>query len=208
MQNEIPDLVYIFPSFYEENKIAKEIEIIKHPKLKIITHKNEEGSAFNAFEWIVPTAFGVYILKPYFEGFLSEAGKDHYVLLKNFISKFLEKGKEFNFSVITSSKSTKKLSKKYNNSFSVSIQLQTKNDRDVKLLFENSLTIEEWKKANIIILDVFEDHYKNYPNDNLTLLLKKFDNKPNRKLYIIIDKKHKNILLKDDNDLISEFKDN
>lgn len=208
MKNEIPDLVYVYPSFYSENEVANETSIIKHPKLKIITHKSEEFSAFNSFEWIIPTAFGVYILKPYFEGFLSEAGKDHYVLLKNFIGSFLEKGKEFNFSVMASSKSTEKLSKKYNNSFSVSVELQTKNNRVVKLLFENSLTIEEWKEANAKILDAFEDHYKNYPHDNLTSLIKKFDNKPQRKLYITIDKKQKNLSLKDDNDLILEFKNN
>lgn len=106
------------------------------------------------------------------------------------------------------SKSTEKLSKKYNNSFSVSVELQTKNNRVVKLLFENSLTIEEWKEANAKILDAFEDHYKNYPHDYLTSLIKKFDNKPHRKLYITIDKKQKNLSLKDDNDLILEFKNN
>jgi hypothetical protein len=206
MTNEIPDLVYIYPSFYPEDNVAKEIEAIKHPDLNIVTHKNEEGSMFNAFEWIIPTAFGVYILKPYFEGFLSEAGKDHYVLLKKFIDSFLEKGKEFNFSIMAASKSTEKLSKKYNNSFSVSVELQTKNNRIVKLLFSNSLTVEEWKEANSKILDAFEDHYKNYPNDNLTSLIKKFDDKPHRKLYIIVDKNPKDISIKDDNDMISEFR--
>jgi len=206
MNKDIPALIYRFPSFYSEDKVAEEMEAIKHPSLNIITHKNQEGSMFNAFEWIIPTVFGVCILKPYFEGFLTEAGKDHYVLLKNFIGSFLEKGKEFNFSVMASSKSTEKLSKKYNNSFSVSVELQTKNDRVVKLLFSNSLTIEEWKEANSKILDAFDDHYKNYPNDNLTSLIKKFDDKPHRKLYITIDKKQKELVLKDDNDLVLEFK--
>lgn len=208
MSKDIPTLIYTFPSFYSEDKVAEEIEAIKHPNLNIITHKNEDGSIFNSFEWIIPTAFGVYILKPYFEGFLSEAGKDHYILLKNFIGSFLEKGKEFNFSVMASSKSKEKLSKKYNNSFSVSVELQTKNDRIVKLLFSNSLTIEEWKKANSKILDAFEDHYKNYPNDNLTSLIQKFDDKPHRKLYITVDKDPTDLLIRDDNDLMLEFKNN
>ena len=208
MQKEIPDLVYIFPSSYSEAVVAEEISEIEHPQLLITTHKNQEGSIFNALEWYIPTAFGVYILKPYFEGFLSEAGKDHYVLLKRFINRFLEKGKEFNFSVIASSKSPEKLSKKYNKSFTVSVELQTKNNKVVKVLFDNSLTIEEWKSANERVLDIFENHYKDYPNDKLTVLIAKFDNKPHRKLYITIDKNPKDILIRDDNDMMLEFKNN
>lgn len=208
MQKEIPDLVYIFPSSYSEAVVAEEISEIEHPQLLIATHKNKEGSIFNALEWYIPTAFGVYILKPYFEGFLSEAGKDHYVLLKRFINRFLEKGKEFNFSVIASSQSTEKLSKKYNKSFTVAVELQTKNNKVVKVLFDNSLTIDEWKSANERVLDIFENHYKDYPNDKLTALISKFDNKPHRKLYITADKDPKDILIRDDNDMMLEFKNN
>lgn len=33
-------------------------------------------------EWLLPTAIVVYLAKPYFESFLREMGKDHYVLAK------------------------------------------------------------------------------------------------------------------------------
>ncbi|MCZ2223308.1 MAG: hypothetical protein LC122_06725, partial [Chitinophagales bacterium] len=161
---------------------------------------------FNAFEWVIPTAFGVLILKPYFEGFLSEAGKDHYVLLKKFIGDFLEKGKEYNFSVIAAKQSSEKLSQKYNKSFSVSIEMQTKNDRTIKVLYDNSISVEEWKNASEEILNIFDDHYKNYPNDELTSKIKQFDNKPHRKLYITVDKFPQKYILKDDTEMMIEFK--
>ena len=44
-----------------------------HLNLKV---QKVEKDAWIAFEWVVPTAFGVYILKPYFDSFLKEAGKD------------------------------------------------------------------------------------------------------------------------------------
>lgn len=34
------------------------------------------------FEWLLPTAAILYVAKSYFDGFLKEAGKDHYALLK------------------------------------------------------------------------------------------------------------------------------
>lgn len=206
MQNEIPDIVYVFPSFFQEEKIIDDLEIIKSPNLKILTHKSEENPMYNAFEWIIPTAFGVYILKPYFDGILSEAGKDHYILLKKFVSKFLEKGKEYNFSVISAKESSEKLSKKYNKSFAVSIEIQTKNNRTIKVLFSNSLNLEDWKKSSDEILNMFEEHYKNFPNDKLTTMIKNFEDKPHRKLYITVDKANQDYLLRDDTGMMLEFK--
>gem|GEM_PF-1120526 len=206
MQNEIPDIVYIFPSFFPEEIINNELEIIQNSNLKIRTHKSEENSIYNAFEWIIPTAFGVYILKPYFEGFLSEAGKDHYTLLKKFVNNFLEKGKEYNFSVIAAKESPDKLSKNYNKSFTISLEIQTKNNRVIKVLFDNSLSIEEWKKSSDEILNIFQEHYENFPNDKLTTMIQNFDDKPHRKLYITVDKIPQNYLLRDDTGMMLEFK--
>lgn len=206
MQNEIPYLIYAFPSSFSEDIIIKELEIIKNSDIKIITHKNEENAMYNSFEWIIPTAFGVHILKPYFEVFLSEAGKDHYAILKKFINNFLQKGKEYNFTIIAASKSTEKLSKKYNKSFSVSLEIQTKNNRFVKVLFENSLNLDDWKKSSNKILDLFQEHYENYPSDKLTSMLKNFEDKPYRKLYITVDKFPQKYTLKDDTGMTLEYK--
>lgn len=37
---------------------------------------------YASLEWTIPTLVFAYLAKPYFEAFLSEAGKDHYVALK------------------------------------------------------------------------------------------------------------------------------
>jgi len=38
---------------------------------------------YAAFEWAVSTIVVAYLAKPYFEGFLNEAGKDSYITLKS-----------------------------------------------------------------------------------------------------------------------------
>ena len=50
-----------------------------------IESKPKEGP-FACAEWFVPTVVAIFIGKSYFDGFLKEAGKDHYSLLKTKIS--------------------------------------------------------------------------------------------------------------------------
>lgn len=50
--------------------------------LELRIDSREDGGAFAALEWLLPTAVIAYISKPYFDGFLKEMGKDHYGLLK------------------------------------------------------------------------------------------------------------------------------
>lgn len=50
--------------------------------LELRIESREDGGAFAALEWLLPTAIIAYISKPYFDGFLKEMGKDHYGLLK------------------------------------------------------------------------------------------------------------------------------
>jgi hypothetical protein len=42
---------------------------------------------FAGIEWLLPTALMVIIAKPYFDSFLNEAGKDHYHILKKYLTK-------------------------------------------------------------------------------------------------------------------------
>lgn len=206
MQDNTPDIIYISPSSYPQDKIEKDLEYLKDTDLNVYVHKNEESPFFNSFEWIIPSAFGVYILKPYFDSILSEAGKNHYDLFKKFISQYLKKGKEFNFSLIAAKESSKKLSKTYNNSLTVALEIQAKNNRVIKVLFDNSLSLEEWQGASNKIIDLFVDHYKKSPEDLLTKAINKFENKPHRKLYIIVNKSFQDIEIKDDNDLVEIYK--
>jgi hypothetical protein len=67
-------------SFFDE--FAKEIAS-NEIELQMRTH----GSVFGAMEWLMPTVIILYISRKYIDAILSEAGKDHYIILKNGVTK-------------------------------------------------------------------------------------------------------------------------
>lgn len=203
---EIPDIVLIYPSTFPDEIVSEETMELNSSGLNIKIQK-VENEAFNAFEWMIPTAFGVYILKPFFDAFLSEAGKDFYIILKKALKKAAEKGKQFNYKLIAASQSTKKMSGNYNQSIAVSINIQTKNNRRIKLLFDNDLEKEDWDNAIDQILDYVIENYENCPNDSLTKEMNSINEKEHKTIYGKINPKTKLVEFFDDNMMFLEFKD-
>jgi hypothetical protein len=161
---EITDIVLIYPSDFPDELISEETTELNSCGLNIKVQK-VESEPYNALEWVLPTAFGAYILKPFFDAFLSEAGKDFYILLKKALKKVAEKGKQFNYRLITASQSTQKLSGNYNQSIAISINIQTKNNRRIKLLFDNNLEKDDWDNAIDQLLEYIIENYEKCPND-------------------------------------------
>jgi len=52
--------------------------------------RDEEG-LYAGIEWLLPTAVVVYLGKSYFDAFLKEMGKDHYILLKKGLNRLRER---------------------------------------------------------------------------------------------------------------------
>lgn len=202
---KIPDIVLIYPIEFPDKLITEEIEAFKVDNLNIVIQK-VENEPYSSFEWIVPTAFGVYILKPYFDAFLSEAGKDHYLLLKKGLKKIAEKGKQISVKLITASQSTQKLSGTYNQSLVLSVIIQTKNNRRIKLLFDNDLEKEDWDNAIDELLDFVIENYEEYPNDKLNKLINNVNDDERKTIYAKINQQSKLIEFFDDRTLIHEFK--
>ncbi|MBH02754.1 MAG: hypothetical protein CMP08_01290 [Xanthomonadales bacterium] len=51
-------------------------------ELCIVSDKQDDFEIQAGVELLLSTAIAVYLLKPYFVGFLNEAGKDHYQVLR------------------------------------------------------------------------------------------------------------------------------
>ena len=198
MNSETPDIIFIYPDTYSDEKISEETIELFCSGLNIKIQK-EENKVFSALEWIIPTAFGVYILKPFFDAFLSEAGKDFYVILKKSLKKVVEKGKQYNYVLITASQSTKKLSGNYNQSITVSLNIETKNKRHIKLLFDNDLQKEDWDNAIDQMLDYIIENYENSPNDSLTQKISSINDNERKTIYGKINPKTKLVEFFDDN---------
>lgn len=203
-RDKIPDIVFVFPENFPDNRIEEETSTVKSSGLDFRIIK-KDCSAYASFEWIIPTAFGAYILKPYFDSFLSEAGKDHYKLLKKTLEKVVSKGKAINTQVIAADLSPNKLSKKYTQSFTVSLEFQTINNRHLKLLFDNELGLSDWNNALDQFLELMHENYADYPNDRLTIEIEKLQTKQNRMIYSIINPATKQLEFKDDIKMAEKF---
>jgi hypothetical protein len=87
----------------------------------------------------------------------------------------------------------------------VAIHLQTVNEREIKLLFNNDLDKSDWDSALDQLLDFVIKNYENSPNDKLTELISEF-NVQNGTIYVKINSKSKSLEFYDSKKLIIEMK--
>lgn len=160
---------------------------ITHDGLHIIL-KREEPKVWSSVEWMIPGLIAAYILKSYFEGFLKEAGKDHYILLKKCLNKLLKLTHDAPDPLVVSELSPNKLDKSNTQSKAISVYFELKDGTIVKLLFDNELALEDWIAALDLFMDLLNDHYSNYPNDELSSQLYLLQSMQSSEIYAIIDK--------------------
>lgn len=192
-------------SYYSRHSSSVEntLEEIYDEKLIVESEKNEP-EAWAAMEWIIPTGIGAYIAKPYFEGFLQEAGKDHYVKVKAWLKKLARYARNFSAKLVTGSDSTEKVSSQYNQSLIFSLFIQTKSGKSIKLLFDNDLTTDDWEEAIDKLLDYAVESYQKGINDELSNKTAHLKPKSNsRFIYVLIDKESKELMFHDDDTLIA-----
>jgi len=77
-----PHLAIIHVDSMPSEAFAEFRDTVASDGLELRIDPREDGGAYAALEWLLPTAVIAYISKPYFDGFLKEMGKDHYGLLK------------------------------------------------------------------------------------------------------------------------------
>jgi hypothetical protein len=196
-------VVFVYPESFPQQIIDDELREMNEKNLQFHVAR-QENSMYAAMEWIVPTFFATYFLKPYFEAFLQEAGKDHYELVKNASKKMLAKGKVIKSQLISASESTQKLSGNYTQSHTVSITFQTKTGRQVKMLFDDNLDLADWENAFDEFSGYILEHYEYFPNDNFSNQTKDLSPKQHYSIYVKINPNTKKLEFHDDNTLMQE----
>lgn len=202
MTEEINHIGIEVPESMPDIFLDKVIEGLNADGLKLKVLKRPELGVMAAMEWIIPTAIAAYIFKSYFDGFIKEAGKDHYTILRNWIKKFAGTGRLIKVHTIYASQSTRKQPANNTQSKSMSLFLQTKNDKIIKLLFDNDLEKEDWDNAIDQLLDFAINNYEKYPNDILTKEIEQCESGTGHKVYAIIDKESKKLIFYSDKDLL------
>ncbi|RZJ76927.1 MAG: hypothetical protein EOO45_00475 [Flavobacterium sp.] len=121
------------------------------PNFKVKIVKTEHG-VMAGIEWAIPTAIVAYLLKPFFEAFLQEAGKDFYELTKSNLKKFVLTNRALKYKYIAASTSPEKLSKKYDQSVTVSLKAKVHPNILVTVLIDEDIAEEE---ANQMLESMF-----------------------------------------------------
>jgi len=116
---------------------------LDRPDFKIKIIKTENPEPFAAIEWTIPTLIVAFLLKPFFETFLQEAGKDFYKLTKSELKKFILSGREIKAKYIAASQSPDKLSRNYDQSITISLKAKIHEKLKVTVLFSKSIADEE-----------------------------------------------------------------
>ncbi|GAB2526802.1 hypothetical protein [Rufibacter soli] len=195
MKMEEAHIGIICPDNFPDTILDEIINEIDEPTLKIAVSKVPR-TPFAAIEWTVPTIVIAYLAKPYFEEFLKEAGKDHYHKLSKWLKKIVTNSKNMKVTTITSAGSTHKVDTSYSQSKAISLIIQTKSGKPIKLLFDDNLDKEDWECAVDSMLEFIIDNYEKYPNDELS---KRTDDlKPNKPVYSLINKSTKKLEFFDD----------
>lgn len=185
-----PDIGIVYPNYFPQNFGDMVTEDIKNENLNLVI-KREEPKIWSSVEWAIPGIIAAYIFKPYFEAFLKEAGKDHYQLLKKCLNKLLKLNKNAQVETVVSDLSSNKLDKTNTQSKAISIHIEIKDERKIKLLFDNDLSLEDWTNGLEEILNLVEKNYLNHPDDELTLKLKPLEKKINLQIFAILNKESK-----------------
>ncbi len=142
------------------------IDLISSQKLSLEIVTVPKSGPMAGLEWLLPTATIIYISKPYFEGFLTEMGKDHYGLLKKGLKNLRETFFGDNIKkriLITSSSAPNKTKNMY--SFDFSIIAEVKGGKDIKLLLPKEISKDDYEKTIDAFLDFLELYYDNKINN-------------------------------------------
>ena len=114
------------------------------------------------------TAIAFFILKPYFEGFMKEAGSDHYKILKkalyNLWQKFYKKDANVRFVVLTSEGEVRT---EYSLLFS--INAQTSSEVMVRLLIREDWSEKEFVAAIDAFLTLLERYHLSCGHQSIDL---------------------------------------
>lgn len=206
MKNQALDIFLVFEDNVPDEFIGFVVSDFYRDDLKLKVQKREK-EPYCSFEWIYPTIIIAYILKPYFESFIKELAKDHYTLLKDGLKKMVSSGKHIDSKLVAATQSTSKLSKTYNQSLVFSLIIQTKNDKQIKLLFDNDLEKSDWDEAIDKLFDFVIEHYEKVDNnDRLSKIITVANPNDKQIIYAIINLATKEIEFCDDIKLCENYK--
>lgn len=199
-----PAVVFQYSAKFPDEELRNEDSFSENIGFEVLHMKTKSADIYNSLEWAVPTLIVVQILRPYFEAILKEAGKEHYEILKKVLKRALKLGKKHHVNIVNQ---YGVVNSDFSNS--ISFSYMTKDEKSLKILFNNVEGIKEWENYMLDIVELLSDNIENYPMDKLTTMLKPFaDLKYSEKIFLSRDHKTGGIALKDSVMMLNDHKIN
>lgn len=154
-----PDIAIIYDERLPSSAFDKFKSSLNDARLNIVVDSKPPSDTQAALEWFIPTAIVAYIGKSYFDGFLKEMGKNHYLLLKEELSILTNE---------TMSKpniepqlidSKDKVAKSNSYSLLFSIYAEARDGNSFKLLIPKASEIKDYALMISTFLDFLNDFY-------------------------------------------------
>lgn len=169
--NKTPDIYISISDFFSDEYIESVNKDLRTDNLGLVVETTKRGAGFASPEWVIPSLIGVYILKSYFDGFLKEAGKHHFSLLKNWLTTNTEILKPITTKTVSSEGSTNKIDPNNTQSKTFSIHTIILDGVTLKFLFDDNLSIEQWQTSSISALNLLADYFENKNDNELETML-------------------------------------
>jgi hypothetical protein len=161
---KIPQIAIVHLDTVGEETFEEFLEIVRVKGLTVESNSRPDGGMFASLELLIASTVFVVISKTYFDGFLKEMGKDHYVLLKKGLNALWSKVLGPSAPKITLYGSKGKLAKQQPYSLYFSVLAEAQDRVTFKLLFENDCSPEVYAEA----LNVYFDFLERYHEGKLT----------------------------------------
>jgi hypothetical protein len=150
------------------------LDIVPAPGLIVLAAPRPSARAHAGIQWLLPTAIVIYVSKSYFDGYLKEAGKEHYHLLKAAIgslwSSFFGESRAVRIARV-GSRGKVATDQKY--SITISVMAEANSGLRFKLLFEDACTSEELNQAVASFLGFLERYYEGSLDEDTEVRLSK-----------------------------------
>ncbi len=161
MSRTPPDLLISYQLPLPQEAVQPLIDAVNAPGLTLVVEPRPPSGPFAGFQWLLPTAVFIWFGKSYFDGFLKEAGKDHYALVKRGLGSlwplFFGESRGARVTAVGTLGKIRPDGAKY--SLGISILAEAGSGLHFKLLFPDDISAECFNVATASFLHFLEKYY-------------------------------------------------
>lgn len=179
------DIAIFYQDDMPEQLILDLARDLREADLKVEV-KKRPNEPFMGLEWAIPAAIIAYLAKPYIDGILKEAAKDHYAIAKEKLTHFAQKVLKIKRKIFVSSQSPNKVRKNNPVSSSFSIWAETIDGRPLKFLFFGDREDDYYESCINEVFNTLLNHAEEFPNDYISNQAEKLPRR-SREIYLLFD---------------------